>query len=79
MRAEELKKEGFRMDEIKTEPEKLKDRIYIKEMERNLDFARDFLAKVEKDPDLLDSIPDDAVLVPYPVPLHNKEQEKAMV
>jgi len=48
-------------------------------MERNLDFARDFLAKVEKDPDLLDSIPDDAVLVPYPVPLHNKEQEKAMV
>ncbi len=68
------------MDEIKTELKKLKDKVYIKEMERNLDFAREFLAKVEEGPDLLDSIPDDAVLVPYPVPLHNnKEQGKAMV
>jgi hypothetical protein len=67
------------MDEIKTELEKLKDKVYIKEMERNLDFAREFLAKVEEYPDLLDTIPDDAVLIPYPVPLHNKEQGKAIV
>ncbi|MEE8401918.1 MAG: hypothetical protein V3R86_07170 [Candidatus Hydrothermarchaeaceae archaeon] len=65
------------MDKIKAELEKLKDKVYIKEMNRNLEFAKEFLAKAAEDPNLLDSVPEGALLVPYPILIHKKEEEKA--
>lgn len=65
------------MDGVKVELKKLKDRVYIGEMNRNLDFAKEFLAKVVEDPNLLDSIPEGALLVPYPIPIPREEEEKA--
>lgn len=63
------------MDEVKAELEKLKDKVYIEEMNRNLEFAKEFLAKAVEDPHLLDSVPEGALLVPYPIPVHKKEEK----
>lgn len=59
------------MDAVK-ELEKLKDKVYIEEMNRNLDFAVRFLSKLAENPEFLDSIPEGALLVPYPVPVKGK-------
>ncbi len=60
------------MDKVKAELEKLKDKVYIEEMNRNLEFARDFLARAVEDPNLLDSVPEGALLIPYPIPIHKE-------
>lgn len=43
------------------------DREYVAQFERNLEYARRFLLDVLEDPSILDSIPDGATIVPYPV------------
>ncbi len=66
------------MDEVKVELKKLKDKGYIEERGRNLDFAKEFLAKVVEDPNLLDSIPEGALLVPYLSPQSIKKGKKKL-
>jgi hypothetical protein len=63
------------MDEIIKELNRLRDKVYIEEMSRNLDFAKGFLTKLIEDPALLDRIPEGAILVPYPVPAHEKKEK----
>ncbi|MFQ6137088.1 MAG: hypothetical protein ACE5PM_07915 [Candidatus Hydrothermarchaeales archaeon] len=64
------------MVDVKRELKKLEEKVYIEEMNRNLEFAKEFLTKVAEKPDVLDSIPEGALLVPYPVPVVEKGERK---
>jgi len=44
----------------------------IEKMNHSLDFAKEFLAKMAENPKQLDSIPEGALLIPYPVPVSKK-------
>lgn len=43
------------------------DREHVAQFERNLDYAKQFLLDVLRDPAIFAAIPDGAVIVPYPV------------
>ncbi len=65
------------MDKV-SELKRLKDKVYLGEVECNLEFAGEFLARIAEEPEVLDSIPEGALLVPYPVPVPRKS-DKAKV